>query len=232
MNCRDYEAAWNARFDARDSTPLTGGPLETHAARCPSCRVLGAHYQTLEQALRLLAPPLPSTEFVDRAAAAAAKTKPVALAGRISGTARVRVLAAAAAVLMAVGLGVMTWTIRRDGPSGPAVPSVATAPEPDDLTTALAEATSATLDLAREASAPAARVGRQVLIVAELPSSPSASGMSDEVPRVLDVWQSVGDRVNDGVRPLSGSARRAFGFLLGTGADDPAPPSPAPKRGA
>ena len=37
------------------------------------------------------------------------------------------------------------------------------------------------------------------------------------------VIQSVGNRVNEGVRPLSGSARNAFSFLLGSDSDDAAP---------
>jgi hypothetical protein len=85
------------------------------------------------------------------------------------------------------------------------------------------------------ASAPAARVGSQVLGDAGLPESPPA--LADlSVPGVpaAEVWQKVGDRVNAGVVPLSGSARSAFSFLLGTrtGAKPDAPATPRPPHGA
>jgi len=52
------------------------------------------------------------------------------------------------------------------------------------------------------------------------------------VSPVAEVVEGVGDRVNASVGPLEGSARHAFGFLLGGTTDDQPPPPTAPKRGA
>jgi hypothetical protein len=93
--------------------------------------------------------------------------------------------------------------------------------DPGPLTDALADATSATWDLAREASAPAARLGRDVLGAAALPGSPTAPETPDPSASAAVVLRQVGDRVNEGVRPLSGSARHAFSFLLGPALDEP-----------
>jgi hypothetical protein len=108
----------------------------------------------------------------------------------------------------------------------------AAAPQPFNL--ALAGATEATWDLARTASEPAARISRQVIDVAtglepggvrtHADAVADAPAMSVSIPR-LDVLapdsdiaaamlQQVGDSLASGVRPLSSTARHAFGFLL------------------
>ncbi|MCA1686628.1 MAG: hypothetical protein LC745_11780 [Planctomycetia bacterium] len=100
--------------------------------------------------------------------------------------------------------------------------------DPKGLSDALADAGSATWDLAREASGPAARVGRQVIEAAELPGTSPAVALPGVVRPASDVWREVGDRVNAGVRPLEGSARHAFGFLVGAPPDeDDSPAQPA-----
>jgi hypothetical protein len=111
------------------------------------------------------------------------------------------------------------------------------------LNRALAEATSATWDLARSASEPAARISRDMLEArppagespVQPPADPSATvsvesredvaGLSLPLPS-LDplgsdaaaasaIVQGVGDRLSAGVGPISDTARHAFGFLLG-----------------
>jgi len=122
----------------------------------------------------------------------------------------------AATLLLAVFLANRRPDGAGEAKSKPApAPDVASA-SPRPLTDALAEATSATWDLAQHASAPAARIGRQVFdsTSVNLPSAPFSRPVG--VRPVSGVLQSVEERVNAGVRPLSGSARRAFGFLLGT----------------
>jgi len=97
------------------------------------------------------------------------------------------------------------------------------------LNEAVAGATAATWDLARSASEPAARISRQVLDAAtgpELnPSLPVPGGDSVSVPSLgslapdsataVAMLQQVGDGLATRVGPLSTTARRAFGFLLG-----------------
>jgi hypothetical protein len=103
------------------------------------------------------------------------------------------------------------------------------------LNNALAEATAATWDLARSASEPAARISRQMLDVATGPeqnrvdlgsdtnaelaatsvSVPSLDLLTPDTAAAGALLQKVGDRLATGVRPLSDTARHAFGFLLG-----------------
>jgi hypothetical protein len=105
------------------------------------------------------------------------------------------------------------------------------------LSAALADATHATWDLARSTSEPAARLGLEVFdVAAQINDEAEANsdifpplakgglaGVASAVPRVLAdlpqsspeaAWlQEAGDILAARVRPLSSSARQAFGFL-------------------
>jgi hypothetical protein len=102
------------------------------------------------------------------------------------------------------------------------------------LNTALADATAATLDLAWAASEPAARISRQVIDAASEQTSPTETAPAaahDSIAMVVSVpsldalapdtaaaaamWHHVGDSLAGGVRPLTSTARHAFGFLFG-----------------
>jgi hypothetical protein len=118
---------------------------------------------------------------------------------------------------------------------------------------ALSEATAATWDLARSASEPAARISRQVLDAATGPdrspaqpasiagsesvvvavSVPSLDSLAPDTAAAGAMLQQVGDRLTNGVRPLSNTARHAFGFLLGTALAKPeVPVNPPAQKGA
>ncbi len=217
MNCRDFDRTWNDRLDARREPPEAERlALEAHAATCPACQALAVRYRTLRQAIVALGPPpaVPAG-FADRCL----ERLDIAEAGPTSRAPALRAwsiaIAMAASLLVAVLLANRSDRGGRAEP-GPAPPPSVASVAPLPLTDALAEATSAGWDLARHASAPAARIGRQVFDSASvrLPSTTFASPV--RVRPVSGVLQSVEERVNAGVRPLSGSARRAFGFLLGT----------------
>src|SRR5262249_49119960 len=102
-----------------------------------------------------------------------------------------------------------------------------------NLNEALASASEATWDLARSASEPAARLSRQFLDAAgdlDTPpeprgstagSLPSLLSFTPDSASAVETIQQVGDRLASGVRPLSSSARQAFGFLLGAPAPKP-----------
>jgi hypothetical protein len=102
----------------------------------------------------------------------------------------------------------------------------------------MADATTATWDLARTTSEPAARLGRRFLDAAIRTDAPDAavpnafsSAAAWPLPSVLrtvapaaassDLLQGVGDELSAGVRPLSARAREAFKFLR----------TPLPRRG-
>ncbi|MFO0909941.1 MAG: hypothetical protein U0835_27840 [Isosphaeraceae bacterium] len=242
ITCLEFERLWNERLDARGNRPEAAGlSLARHADRCESCRTIGLQYQALERALTL---PLRGVDvpdgFADRVLAAY-DAAPRSQVLRRSLPRRMFWLAAAASVAVGATLAIRAWSTRDPGPvlvdrpgvERPATERVATtSPTLDtaDLTSALSDATSATISLAWQASAPAARVGREVLSGAEIaPGSTTLAlpGAETVVP-ASEVWQEVGERVNAGVRPFSGTARSAFGFLLGPAGD----PAAGPRNGA
>jgi hypothetical protein len=221
MNCRDFERAWNERIDARGAAPADlDQAIDGHAAACLDCRKLDARYRTLRRAISMaVALPRPSPGFTDRVLAAAARD------GRPVIWRLVPRLAAAVAV---------GWGLTSRGPRREAEPTVALvrAIDPNDLTDALGDASTATWDLAREASAPAARVGRQVFDSSEMAATAPVLSLPEGVGQAVGVWREVGDRVNAGVRPLEGSARHAFGFLLDAPPEEDLPAPARPASGA
>ncbi len=156
--------------------------------------------------------------------------------------------AAAAAIAAAITVGLLSRLVIEPARRMQPGPLAATIPAPirdldgaggQMLNTALADATDATWDLARSASEPAARISRQVFDAAisleGTPAQPrigggavpeSVTGLSldalayDSAAAVATL-QQVGDHLASGVKPLSSTARQAFGFLLG-----PARPKP------
>ena len=219
MTCRDFDLLWQELFDGRASAPALERTLDEHAASCAVCRAAASRYQTLRYALRNWGPvPAAPANLVKRILAGYEAERADPRIYRFPTLAR---WVAAAAVLVAATLALLP-SVRPPGkvpaPAGPAEPRVAAR----SLGDALSDATSATLDLARVTSAPAARVGRRVLDATEVPE-PSWPPAVETRPATA-VLQSVGDRVGAGVRPLSGSARQAFSFLLPTTRDRKPPP--------
>jgi hypothetical protein len=237
--------------------------LLAHAAGCPDCRAIAARYQVLRHAIRAWRqPPVPPPDLVDRILAEYADLTPgmSKTADRRglrwwrpsrSQVALLTGLAAAVMVCMLLGVTVDRLVRRHradhEGPSRQLAvrssPSVSGSEEPTAgstaLNRALAEATSATWDLARSASEPAARISRDVLDAttqgdprpneAGGPSSTDPPGAMEGLaslsvpmpsldplaPDASTVLQQVGDHLSAGVQPLSSTARHAFSFLLG-----------------
>ncbi len=217
--------------------------LIEHAASCPACRRSFAGYQNLQRATLVWGKaPDPPIGLADRILAAAeeslkpsrpaARTRPMALRNRW-------LIAAAASILALLTFGVisrMNFGPARDrGSLAKATRSHGNGlSESPRLNEALASATEATWDLARSASEPAARLSRQFLDAATGPdpehtpgnsaaavSVPSLDSFAPDSAAAVETIQQVGDRLASGVRPLSSTARQAFGFLLG-----PPPPKP------
>ncbi len=220
MTCHDFERLWNERLDAR-GTPVSaeGTDLDAHAASCPACHERAASYRLLSQALSRWTPTSTPVGFADRCLEALERPP-----ARVAPTHQLvrfwpaSIVVGAAAALLVMVLG------------GPRVEKPEMAAEPPHLADALAHVTSATWELAKEASAPAARIGFDVLdttvVANDASQSDSDSASTDGL--ATEMLQSVSDRVSEGVRPLSGTARHAFGFLLGptlAEANDSARPS-------
>jgi hypothetical protein len=263
MICRDYQQQWNELLDTEARGAAVAEDevrLMSHAAECPACRPIAARYQGLRHALRAWRqPPVPSADLMQRVRSTPADPPRPRIwqsapgrARRLWRDKRPEIVLAASFFLAVCLLPAIMGYLRRHQAEPPVtvtenVPDVipvigGSVRSPDDgahaLNRALAEATSATWDLARSASGPAARISRDVLdaaTVAERGSGAAAmidssTGMNDGLASLsmpmpsLDplppeatagVLRQVGDHLSAGVRPLSSTARHAFGFLLG-----------------
>ena len=233
--------------------------LREHAAVCPACQQKSARYRALQHALASWGPPPPpsanlASRILAELDAPAASVLPIKsmMRPRLRWPLAATIAASAAAILIAFGLN-HAYDPWRSGRSQTAllvtpagVDNHTRGPSPDGATAgarslnhALAEATEATWELARSASEPAARIGRQVLDAAtsndasrpavatssasreSMVSVPSLGALAPDTAAAGALLQQVGDRLATGVRPLSETARHAFGFLLG-----PALPKP------
>jgi len=211
--------------------------LREHAESCPPCRSRHRRFETLLRALDAWAArpetrPTPSPELVDRIIAAVARPESpeVDRRRRIRPAVAAVALASAAAVLFAV-LG------PRFRPEPPPSASVSTSsPASADLRdkmdlgileSTVGDATAASWQLALLASEPATRLGKEMIDASFEPDSaaddgsfragglPAASDLPTIDPESFspELIYQMGGLLADGVRPLSNSARHAFGFL-------------------
>jgi predicted anti-sigma-YlaC factor YlaD len=219
MICRDYERLWNERLDARAAGAAAERALEEHAANCAACRAIALRYQALRQAIQALPPsPAPSAKVLARVLEGWEEPQARRTIARVHRSGWLVGRAVAAALIV---VSVLTMRIMLREPTRPETPGPPARPA-RPLADALADATSATWALAEAASAPAARLGRDV-IAAAVPEAPSVSPWTDPVGPATNVLEQVGGQVNAGIRPLSGSAQHAFGFLLGPTPGDTTP---------
>jgi hypothetical protein len=258
ITCREFERRWNERLDAVVARSDRGSSeadrdVMVHAAGCFSCCEKATKYEALRSAILAGGPPPLPAGMADRIlseleAPTTTSAWPVHATYRDPARwIRGRKLIAAASIAACVLIVVVLDREKLKGPAvvlhpGPVeehgdrrIDSRTATDDYRTLNTALADATEATLDLARAASLPAARIGRQVIDVAAGPepgsalTAPAAGG--DSIAMVVAVpsldalapdpaaaaamWQHVGDGLADGVRPLTSTARHAFGFLFG-----------------
>jgi hypothetical protein len=241
MNCREFEQSWNELLDAQSpGVSELERSLEAHASVCGECRAVSSRYQMLRQAVSAWTPPpAPSAESLERLYALTVPSTTLTIPVRRSPLRHWVPLGMAAALF---GLAWLGWSARFSGPlpedSAPAsnpVPPIVTHRDPRKwpLGAALAKATKATIDLALEASAPATRISREIFDLDKTNDSESIEKPVETVDAessASDLLQSVGERVNESVKPFSGSARHAFSFLLGPppGAD----PAPTDSQGS
>ena len=214
MNCRDTERLWNEWLDARDGArPDLEALIAAHNESCSACSAVSARFRTLQDALQSMTPPHPSPEFVERLRGLPHDSPSVLPFRRNPTVARIGWLSAAAALVIASVIGWQAGLFR--GAAAKFHPPVVDVTS-RSLSDAFADVTSATLDLAIETSGPAGRVGRVVLDSSTFPDAEPTLSLSVSVVPTSKILQSVSGRVGAGVRPLSGSARQAFGFLFRT----------------
>ncbi|HEU5119119.1 MAG TPA: hypothetical protein VFT74_21190 [Isosphaeraceae bacterium] len=228
MNCDSLEQLWQNWLDQPSGpSPALDAEAEAHRAQCPACRRRSAGFLSLATALgSAREAPRPSADFADRVLRRFHAERKADIRRRT--WRRWGTLAAAAALAISSGVGI--WISRSGTVSHPSQVVVdRPAQEPVRLTEALAAATSATIELALESSAPAARLGREVLGSTARVQPPSAE-FTNPV-EASEALEDAGRRLTSGVSPLSQQAQRAFGFLLGP-ASSPEEPEVSVRDGA
>ena len=228
MNCREFERAWNEVLDARsDGRSDLEATLRSHASSCEPCRAISRRYQILSQTVaRWGPPPTPSMASAERL-----RALKVPRSRRSRFQLAVWLPLATAAGLLAVAWSAGLGLPGRFGVNRPlTVESTGIAVNSRPLEEAITEATDATLGLARVASAPAARIGREVFdyetIAPFASNEPSALIAPTINLSASGLLRTVGERVNAGVGPITGSARHAFSFLVPSAGPQSAPPEP------
>lgn len=238
MNCRDFDRIWNQSLDDHRRSAVDASSwfahaeaLREHAESCPTCRFRHGGFETLRQALdawtaRPEARPTPSPELADRIIAALARpeSRVVDRRRRLRPRLAALALASAAALLLAV----IGTRLRHEPPRTVAVTAPAKARgnlKPGLLGSAVGDATAASWQLALLASQPAARLGKEMIDASfdsdadggsfQTAGLPAASDLPtlDAESFSPDLINQMGGLLADGVRPLSTSARHAFGFL-------------------
>lgn len=208
MTCSDFSRFWNSYLDdptSEDDESLVS--LRSHAIECESCRRLWLGYERI--ATHRWTPPQVPRELESRILEEWKRP-----ADRVLSM-RAWLIPISAAASIAVGI-----ILTRPGTPvhDPAMRISRTdrlaSPAPRALSLALANATSATMDLVREASEPAARVGQQ-MISQSIPAESARPSISGLIPNTSSLGV-VGARVDVNIRSLSTSAKRAFGFLGGS----------------
>lgn len=229
--CLHLEHACQMRLEARDPRPLAADPrLAEHAAGCASCHSILVGFDALQAALLRPAPAmLPNRDLAAAVIAEIGRPRRSILAMPLARAGDWR-WAVAATVLAAgvVGLGIARW-----GGDRPAeVASEGQRIANPQLQQSLADARAATWALAEETTAPAARVGRDLFNPGPTDLAPSPTlSLVDPAEPAAEALRSVGEGLEAGVRPLGGSARHAFGFLVPNlrrpaAADRPGEPAP------
>jgi len=229
-NCRDFDRIWNERLDDRtggEDSPDRTAALDDHAARCEACRCRALIYLELET---LSSPwsviPPPSAAAVDRWQAAAVAVRPLTVnfppAGRRSrwvGIASKAGLAASVAASILIGSRALLPILY---PIEPA-PLLRTDKPSRLFEEAFTEATTMTWELAREVSGPAARISSEALGWTDHRALPPFMSTQHDLTETSVPIQVESPRATHpaGVELISGSARHAFRFLIGTTSDDP-----------
>jgi len=249
MTCEELVELLNRLADQRCWPSSTGGagwlslldPQEAqacrrHCAGCEPCRRRVRGFERMGQALRLVEPPRPSRLLVDRLADLAAAERP----GRVrSVRLGIGFGAAAAAFLIAWGLVDRAgWNLfDRHRPMAHRSPA-----EWRSLSLALSQVSIETRAMARRASWPGARLAASPAEPvggvsedgeAERGLLPSLAGFTPDAAAMTGVLARVGDRLFDGMRPLTSSARRGFQTLVEPTRRPPLPQTPrTDSRGA
>ncbi len=234
-NCRDFDRVWNERLDERtggEDSPERTAALGDHAAHCEACRCRALIYLELKTlSSRWSMVPPPSAAAVDRWRAAAVAARPLTVnfppAGRRS---RWVGIASKAGLAASVLLG------------SRALPPILYPIEPAPLPRtdkplrlfeeAFTEATTMTWELAREVSGPAARISSEALGWTDHRALPPFAPTQYDPAGISVSSQIESPRATHpaGVELISGSARHAFRFLIGTTSDDPPEPAEADGR--
>lgn len=229
-DCRDFVQTWNERLDNRDvgSTEALLA-LADHAAQCDACGCLHRIFLEVESSpAPWSAIPAPSKSVLDGWRTAAIATRTVhsrSVRRRLVGNAaKWVVVATVAAAFLICGRASHKLLSLTEPDVGLEAQTIASTPHFEE---AFAEAGSMTLELAREVSGPAARIGSEAFAWRGKRTPPASDlAQFDEDEPSTRLAPSPRQRVvapdqkTAKVELLSGSARYAFRFLIGSTSDN------------
>ncbi len=236
-DCRDFARVWNERLDQRDGgSPELALSLAAHAASCAACGCRDRIFRELESApasWSVIPAPLELVVERWRAAATASRTLPPRFDRRRSFRVAARWGLVATVVASALICGRASLPLLFPIESAPGLPNgvVGSSPRLED---AFAEARTMTLELAREVSGPAARIGSEAfgwrrnrsILASDLAQFDRDETSTDPVegsqPAVI---AQSSEPAGGGL--ISGSARYAFRFLVGSTHDESSKPETA-----
>ena len=225
MTCEERQQFWNDLLDARGRGAWAFEPdWDAHADCCERCRAISEGYESLRLALEAWPGPPPASS------ASLARLADL----RVPGTCRrddgrlVRFMRVAMPIGLAASLLAIAWI-----DSSPdwlerqfaAEPSLSLKARP--WAHSIQAAKRATIELAREAAAPAARIGRAVLDLEKFEGAGRSSARRPREPVAGPGWISPDGQARDLPGQIPDSARHAFSFLLGSTADGPSPVEPS-----
>lgn len=221
MNCDEFREHWNQRLDLQraglEAIDAEERALASaHTSGCPACRNLDIGFLELERAISTL-PPVPAHQpaLTARTLDRLDRERANAVRWPLAGRSRVRLAGCAAAAVVLAGFVAVRWGPRDRFENG-SVPVTARRPDGPKrpLEDVLADAASATMALARETSAPAARLGRDVIDSASRVTLPNLDSADSSTTAGEVATATVLEKIGQGVRPLGEPARNAFSFLI------------------
>ncbi|MDX2035383.1 MAG: hypothetical protein SFX72_01930 [Isosphaeraceae bacterium] len=228
-NCRTVRNAWNDRLDGASRPGLDLSTVEAHLVECSGCREYVEGMRLIEQLLAIAPPesprPLFHAQLLELAESAVREKR-----GSINGGTRLAMQLSGVAAGLVAALLLTRGVLMPPPDPVPVDESVVAAELSARLPEVLELASAAGIEFVQEASSPAARLGA-VVFGSEQPAGPELpSAVHVPLPDSGGMIESVGRRVGGGMKPLAGSARKAFDFLLGPVEPEAEPTHPG--RGA
>jgi len=206
MTCRDGQHLLQLHLDG-DAAP---GALERHLADCPECAASAPLVRRYLRGLSLLSPPAPPHGLAERVAGRLVQEARARRRARFRRFATLGSLAAAAALLVAVGVWAW-WPAQGEPVARFDPPPVTPEARPEPLRDSMAKAGGAVSNLTTRAASDTADSTAELWSL--VPGVPLEAPPDGPAP-ALESLQEASEGVSSGLAPVTSSARRAVGLFL------------------